>query len=257
MTKADVRKSEDDEEEDEEKKALPPNAKKPDDEEDEEAAPPGTPPDKKRPPFNFEKADPQVKEALAAVGQALMNIAGTGQELPQEVNDFAKSAVKLAAEKKNGNIIEVAKSMFPGLVEAVQAPLQAELGSLKGKVEQMEGEREFEEMRKMAEELPGDPEVVAKQLVTIKKAMTPEEFTSYVDTQRGLKSQVAKSDLFQRQSSGQPVAGSAEEIVMRKAQELVAKSENGVQNLSEAIDLVCKNDPALYARYTEEQRNRR
>jgi len=212
-------------------------------------------PKKKAPPeFNFDKADEPTKTALRAIGEALTNIAG----VPEPVAEFAKSIkTKLPSGQKSGDeLVAFAKSAFPGLVEAIQQPLQERLSVVEKTAEELQGEKELAEMRALAADLPGDVEIVAKRLVGFKKSMTPEDFEAYITEQKGLKEQVSKSELFGRVSSGQPGAGSAEAIVMSKAQAIVAKSEFGIKDMAAAIEHVGKSDPILWGQYQEEVRNR-
>lgn len=250
----------DDEEEDEDKGGETSNDKTPPADDDKEKD------DEKKPTFNFQKADPQTLAVLGAVGKALIGLSESGQEaVGADTMNFAKSAIAAAkkASADSDDKLAFAKSILgEDGVAAIQAPVQAEVAKLQKQVGQMQEDTELSEMKKTASEfVDGDDDEAttakAKQLLNIKKSMTSDEFQSFVEEQRGLRTQVAKSAAFARTSSNQPqtVANSAEAKIDVLVTEFIAKSKEPVDH-STAILAVAAANPTLWGEYQNEVRYR-
>jgi len=269
MAKNDPNPKPNDEEEEEEEGQQPAAPPAPSDESEEEEE--EQPSAKKKPVFNFEKADPQTLAVLGAVGRALMDMSEGGQAaVGQPVMDFAKSAVR-AAKKARAKIssdeaFEFAKSVLGADgIAAIQAPIAAKLSEMEKTVGKMQEDAELIEMKKTAADLPGvepgnEESVTAKarQLLTIKKALSEADFDEYIKEQRGIKTQIAKSAVFARTSSNQTYSdgNSASEKITKMAEEMVSKSADGKLDLATAIVEVGRKNPELWREYQNEQRNR-
>lgn len=211
---------------------------------------------KKQPPFNFEKLDDASKVALRLVQQALSGV----EDLPESVADFTKAIEENLSENgksqtSKSEMVEFAKSRYPGLVEAISEPFQKKLDEVTKTAEELKATAELDEMKKVAADLPGDVEEVAKQLLVFKKALSEEDFDKYVEQQKGLKAQVSKSELFERRSGSRAAEGSAEARIEAKVQSIIQKS-GGKTDWADALDIVAKDDSALYEEYQREVRNR-
>ena len=178
------------------------------------------------------------------------------EEKKKRLEKLKKAEEEAESKKKT----EMIKSAFPGVLESVQRavvePLQVEIKKAQDQIEELTGKLQRDEMRELAKTLTsnGDDPSDAKvdELVTIKKSMDDKGWTSYLESQRGLITQIEKSQLFERQAN--PAAstpGSAYEELQSIANGIVEKSED--KNPGLAWDHAVKTNPALYDKYRKEQ----
>ncbi len=208
-------------------------------------------------------ASADVKKALAAAhGILAVHKSKLPTSLVAVLKAFDKakkadpSAFEEADVKKSAtDMIEIFKSQFPGVVEAIVEPVQKQLTDANKTIQAMQDARELDELRELAKSMPiqGEPDQAAQKLLGIKKALSPEQWEDFVKDQQAIYAQVSKSSLFNQVSGRSDNSGTATDRMLAKAKELVQKSA-GKSSIEEAITLVASEYPQLYSEYLAEQR---
>ena len=237
--------------------------------------------------YDFSKATDEAKTALALSYQVIKSALDT---MPEQIKDFYTQAqeelgldaiIKSAqdeAEKVKGKgadadadddkdngkesaaLIEVVKSALPGVFETVvektTAPLLAEIKKSQDRIDELEGQRAKDELREIARTLMTDDGPPSAEFITqlslIQKSMTPDQFKTYLESQRSQIAMIQKSALFERASHPAATApGSAYEELEVIAKSILEKSV--VKDFSAAWETAIHQNPGLYARYQSEQ----